>query len=176
MAQDALQEFVQDARQSWSGLNSDTVIRLRQALETLVANCAEDAWLKAIHEEKPATVKLYEDETCGFMLLAHVERRGMYRPPHDHGAGWVFYILQHGEIRMGTYRQHTDRHGRTALVTRGDTVKRPGECSVYLPGDIHDTQCMSDYIVQFRLTSWDLAKEKAEGRMTVFAQGRPEAA
>ncbi|MBQ95573.1 hypothetical protein [Erythrobacter aureus] len=172
MQSDSLQQFVKDAQEGWSGLNSDTVTRLTQALERLVANCGTEAWCRKIHEEKPETVELYRDEKWGFVLLAHTERKGLYRPPHDHGCGWVFYILQHGRNRIGTYRLVTDRQGHSSLVTRGDSTKHPGECSVYLPGDIHDTECMSDYIVQFRLTSSDFAKEKAEGRMTVFSSFR----
>lgn len=169
MTSNSLQQFIEEAQTGWSGLDSDTVRRLRQALERLAANCAHEPWLRRIHEEKPDTVELYRDETSGFILLAHTERKRTYRPPHDHGSGWVFYILQHGEIRLGTYKLVTDRHGHSSLVTRGALTKHPGECSVYLPGDIHDTECMSDYIVQFRLTSSDFTKEKAEGRMTIFA-------
>ena len=169
MSSDSLQQFIKEAQDGWSGLNSCTVVRLQQALERLAASCADEAWFRKIHDEKPETIELYRDGKWGFILLAHVERKGMYRPPHDHGSGWVFYILQHGETRIGTYQLVTDRQGHTSLVTRGDITKHPGECSVYLPGDIHDTECMSDYIVQFRLTSSDFAKEKAEGRMTIFS-------
>ncbi len=58
------------------------MIRLTQALERLVANCGGEAWCRKIHEEKPETLELYRDEKRGFVLLAHTERKGLYRPPH----------------------------------------------------------------------------------------------
>jgi len=40
---------------------------------------------------------------------------------------------------------------------------------VYLPGDIHDTRCVSDSVLMLRLTSCDLKQEEKLGYMTRYA-------
>lgn len=42
---------------------------------------------------------------------------------------------------------------------------KPGESRVFLPGDIHDTKCMSKTVLMLRLTSLDLKVEMQAGRM-----------
>ena len=103
--------------------------------------------------------------------MAHTEPEGLYRPPHDHGRAWVIYALQQGEIEMGTYARQQVTDGSVRLVKRGSTRVRPGQVQVYLPGDIHDTQCMSGPALLFRFTERNLNKEdKEEHRVTRYVQ------
>lgn len=46
--------------------------------------------------------ELYRDPEQGFILLAHSEKKDLYRVPHDHGGGWVISAVQSGEIEMKT--------------------------------------------------------------------------
>jgi len=45
---------------------------------------------------------------------------------------------------------------------------KPGDCRVFLPGDIHDTLCVSENFIQYRLTSSDFKEEIKSGRMTRY--------
>ena len=82
----------------------------------------------------------------------------------DHGRGWVMYAVQSGEMEMSSYGLVNDR-----LVRRATYRIRAGECQVYLPGDIHDTRCVSDSVLMLRLTSCDLKQEEKLGYMTRYA-------
>jgi hypothetical protein len=93
------------------------------------------------------------------VLLAHTEAEGRYRPPHDHGRSWVIYGVQHGEMEMGTYASLDNPDGLQHLVKRDVTRVRPGDVQVYLPGDVHDTRCISGPALQFRFTERDLHHE-----------------
>nr|MBK7068597.1 hypothetical protein [Deltaproteobacteria bacterium] len=105
------------------------------------------------------------------MLLAHTEDAGLYRPPHDHGRGWVIYAVQQGEIEMGTYARVVGTGGEVQLVKRDSTLVRAGQVKVFLPGDIHDTRCITGPALLFRFTERDLKKEdKEEHRVTRYVQ------
>jgi hypothetical protein len=79
------------------------VAAIRAELERLARAPSTEPWLRALHQEAPASKELYRDSTQGFVLLAHSEPAGLYRPPHDHGRGWVIYALQRGAMEIGTY-------------------------------------------------------------------------
>ena len=168
MKDSALKNFIASIKNSWTGLNSETVITSRKLLESLAKTPSSEPWLADLHSKKQESVELYNDKTHGFILLAHVEKRGKYRVPHNHGAGWVFYAIQHGTMEMSTYSQVTDRKGKSHLVSRGASDINSGECNVYLPGDIHDTKCLSEYVLMFRLTSCDFKDEKRDGRLIQY--------
>lgn len=168
MTETTLDRVTKAIHEHWNGLTSDTVTRTRELLKELTLAPDDEPWLAEIHAEKPETVELYADADRGYILLAHTETRGLYRVPHNHGAGWVFYAVQHGENRMSTYKQTTRPDGTAHLVSRGSHDLRKGDCEVFLPGDIHDTECLTDYLVQFRLTSSDFKQEKTSGRMVQF--------
>ncbi len=68
-------------------------------------------------------------------------------------------------MEMGTYIRAVNQKGRCHLVNRETHAMRPGDHAIYLPGDIHHTRCLSDSVLVLRLTSCDLKKEDAEGRM-----------
>lgn len=168
MQNTGLQSFISNVRQLWSGLNTETVEAVRQLLVTLTQTPPTEAWLQQILTERPAATELYRDPDHGFMLLAHTEEQGMYRQPHNHGAGWVFYAVQSGEMAMTTYQQVSTADGSSHLVSRGSDIMQPGQCRVFLPGDIHDTRCLTTGFVQFRLTSTDFSEEIKQGRLLRF--------
>jgi len=170
MQNTALENFITQVKTAWSGLNTETVGSVRQLLINLTKAAADDAWLQQILQQKPAAQELYRDAEHGFILLAHTEEKGTYRQPHNHGAGWVFYAVLSGEMAMNTYQQVTKANGETHLVSRGTDVMQAGQCRVFLPGDIHDTKCLSEGFVQLRLTSTDFQKEMQEGRLVRFSR------
>lgn len=170
MRHNALDDCIESIKSSWTGLNSQTVREVSKLLEKLISTPNSEPWLADLHRNKQESVELYRDHQHGFILLAHVERQGKYRVPHNHGAGWVFYAIQHGTMEMSTYRQVTDQTGRSYLVSHGTRQISPGTCQVYLPGDIHDTRCSSEYVLMFRLTSCDFSAEKREGRLIQYTK------
>ncbi len=149
-------------------LTTEMVARSRRLLEELARAPETEAWLAALLRDPPADGELYRDPEHGFLLLTHAEREGRYRVPHDHGRGWVIYAVQHGEMEMGSYARVIDANGSAYLVQRDVPRVRAGECRVYLPGDIHDTRCVSSDVLMLRLTSCDLKVEEREGRMKRF--------
>lgn len=159
MTTSALDTFIEAAKAAWGPLTSELVAACQRQLEALLRASPTEDWLAALHREEPASKELHRDPAHGFMLLAHTEHAGLYRPPHDHGRGWVIYGVQHGESEMGTYARVKDAHGQVRLVKRNNTVVRAGQVQVYLPGDIHDTRCMTDSALLYRFTERDLRRE-----------------
>jgi hypothetical protein len=83
----------------------------------------------------------------------------------------VVYAVQSGELEVGTYARIEAADGRPRLVRRGSTILRPGEAEAYLPGDIHDTRCLSETALLFRFTERDLRHEdQVERKLTRFVQ------
>ena len=165
MTQDALTTFIANTRAAFGPINTHMVAAVRSQLERLVRTSSP--WLSALEEEAPAAKELVRDPDHGFILLAHSEATGLYRPPHDHGRGWVLYALARGEMEIGTYARIEDAQG-VRLVKRDATLLRPGEARVYLPGDIHDTRCLSGPSLLFRFTERDLKNEERQHRLTRY--------
>lgn len=159
MAKNSLETFIERVRAAWGPLTSEVVATCRDHMEQLLNASATEEWLAALHRDAPESKELYRDSEHGFLLLAHTEPTGLYRPPHDHGKGWVVYAAQQGETEMGTYVRVEDEHGKMQLVKRDSSVVRPGQVKVYLPGDIHDTRCTAGPLLLYRFTSCDLKKE-----------------
>lgn len=159
---------------------TETVVRVQRLMEEFARAPQTEPWLAALLRDPTEGRELYRDPEHGFLLLAHTEREGRYRAPHDHGRGWVIYAVQHGEMEMGSYARLTDvtdvtdvtdARSTASLVRRDVSRVRAGECRVYLPGDIHDTRCVSRDVLMLRLTSCDLKLEDREGRLTRYALG-----
>jgi hypothetical protein len=168
---DALTTFIERTRTAFGPLTTEMVASVRAELERLAKAPGTEPWLEALHEENPASKELYRDGRHGFVLLAHSEPTGLYRPPHDHGRGWVIYALERGEMAIRTYARVEDADGRVRLVRRETQQLRAGEARVYLPGDIHDTRCVTGPSLLFRFTERDLRKEDRElHRVTRFAE------
>ncbi|MCO1335101.1 hypothetical protein MO867_12240 [Microbulbifer sp. OS29] len=168
MESDSLKTCVEDLKAGWRGLDSLSILKCQEALAKLSRSSSDEAWLDDLHKRREPAVELYRDAGKGFILLAHVEPHGLYRQPHNHGNGWAFYAVQSGEMEISTYALMNGEGGER-LVTRGYYSMKPGKCSVFLPGDIHDTRCQSEYTLMFRLTSCDFSEEKRAGRLRVFS-------
>jgi hypothetical protein len=162
MATNAFESSIEGIKSVWGPLSTEVVAGCRRHLEDLLSAPATEQWLSGLHREAPANKELYRDPTHGFVLLAHTEHAGLYRPPHDHGRGWVIYAMQQGEIEMGTYARIESPGGGVALVKRDSTRLRPGQVQVYLPGDIHDTRCVKGPALLLRFTERDLKREDSE--------------
>lgn len=171
MAQNRFERSIAGIRSGWGPLSSEVVAGCRRQLEDVLQTPATEEWLQALHREAPANEELYRDPTQGFVLLAHTEQEGLYRPPHDHGRGWVIYAIQRGEIEMGAYARIENPDGGVRLVKRGATLVHPGQVQVYFPGDIHDTRCVAGPALLFRFTDRDLKKEdKEDHRVTRYVE------
>lgn len=171
MHDDALARFIAHTRAAFGPLTSELISDVRAQLELLTRAPPTESWLAALHEEAPASKELYRDSQHGFVLLAHSEPSGLYRPPHDHGRGWVIYVLQHGEMEIRTYARVLDASGRVRLVQRDAVPLRAGEARAYLPGDIHDTRCVRGPSLLLRFTERDLKQEDREAhRVTRYVE------
>ena len=167
MAGSALQTFIHRVRERWGPLTSALASNCQIQMETLLSAADDEEWLAALLRDAPASAELHRDPLHGFMLLAHTEQAGLYRAPHDHGRSWVLYGLQSGEMEMGTYARVESEDGEVRLVKRNMTRVRAGEAQLYLPGDIHDTRCLSDTALLFRFTERDLRTEDREHRRLI---------
>jgi len=171
MTSNALDVFIERTRSVWGPLTTDMATNCRASLEGLLQAPMSEPWLSALHAEASETKELYRDPQHGFVLLVHAEFAGLYRPPHDHGRSWGIYAVQKGEIEMATYARIEDPDGKVRLVKRDETLVRPGQSKVFLPGDIHDTHCVSGPALLYRFTERDLKKEdKEEHRVTRYAE------
>lgn len=167
----SLETFITAIRADWGPLTSDLVAKSRTHLQTLLRASPDEPWLAALIKDAPAGQELYSDPEHGFVLLAHTETKGLYRPPHDHGRSWVIYAVQHGEIEMGGYGRVTDEYGQARLVKRDAMPVRAGQVQAYLPGDIHDTLCATESALLFRFTERDLKiEDKRDHRVTRYVE------
>jgi hypothetical protein len=162
MTDNALEAFLSRVSSSWGPLTTELVATCRNHLERLLIASAGEPWLTALQADAPASRELCRDAEHGFMLLAHTEPTGLYRPPHDHGQSWVIYAVQQGEIEMGTWARVEDAAGDVRLVKRDATIVRARQSKLFLPGDIHDTRCLAGPALLFRFTERDLRKEDQE--------------
>ncbi len=171
MDEDSLSVFINGVRANWSVGSTDLIEHCRTTLAGLTLASTAEPWLAELLSELPASRELHRGPTEGFMLLAHAEKEGLYRPPHDHGRSWVVYAVQSGELEVGTYRKVLDQDGKPTLIQSNISVLRPGLAAAYLPGDIHDTRCLSGSALLFRFTAMDLRREdQVERRVTRFVE------
>jgi hypothetical protein len=169
VTRNSLDRFVTAVRADWGPISTILVAQCRAHLDALTASAPSEGWLAGLLAERPATRELHR-EPDSFILLAHAEQQGLYRPPHDHGRAWVVYGVQSGALEIGTYVRVEDSRGQK-LVRRETVVLRPGEASAYLPGDIHDTRCLTENALVFRFTERDLRHEdQVERRVTRFVE------
>jgi hypothetical protein len=167
----SLDRFALTVRQAWGPLSTEVVRACRRALARLTEADETEGWLASTIGEAPASKELYRDPTLGFVLLAHTETKGLYRQPHDHGTAWVVYGVQSGELEVRTYAKITPEDARPHLVLREETVLRPGMARAYLPGDIHDTRCLSGSALLIRFTERDLrVEDQADRQVTRYVE------
>lgn len=178
---DSLTTFLERTHDTFGPLSTELVSDVRTRLERLMYTPEGEPWLRALLTELPPARELHRDPEQGWVLLAHSEHGGLVRPPHDHGRSWVAYALLQGEMEISTYARVEAEGGHVRLVKRDTSLLRPGEARVYLPGDIHETRCLSGPSLLFRFTERDLKKEDlVERRLTryverdgVWTVGRP---
>ncbi len=159
-SRDALRTFGEGLSAAWGPLTSELVAEVHRRVTQIVEAPASEAWLAALHGDAPESRELLRDPAHAFLLLAHTEQAGLYRPPHDHGRGWVIYAVQRGEMEMATYRRVHDLRGNAHLVKRESFRLRAGDVRVFLPSDVHDTACVAGPLTLFRFTSRDFKKEE----------------
>lgn len=165
----ALDMYIAAVRSDWGPISSELVAKCRGHLDALTEGDPNEEWLASLLAERPATRELHR-EPDSFMLLAHAEQQGLYRPPHDHGRAWVVYAVQSGALEVGSYVRVSDASG-DLLVRRDTIVLRPGKARAYLPGDIHDTHCLTENALVFRFTERDLRHEdQVERKLTRFVE------
>jgi hypothetical protein len=157
---DALETFSSSLSGPPAALSSARVEQVQKAITQLLATPKEAPWRAALHRDAPEHRTLLHDAALGWLLRAHTEATDRYRPPHDHGRGWVVYAVERGLLRMNTYARLHDRAGQAVLVRRESVLLRPGDVRAFLPGDIHDTECIEGPLTLLRWTSRDLEQEE----------------
>lgn len=171
MIRNSLEEFASSIRSIWGPRSDALVAACTQRMEVLVRAPVTERWLSELHRTEPSNQELYRDPEHGFVLLAHTEQAGLYRPPHDHGRGWVLYAMQQGEMEMRTYEWLDDLDGGGRLAKNDVSRLQTGEVRAYLPGEIHDTRCVAGPALLFRFTDRDLKKEdRDEHRVRRFVE------
>ncbi len=163
MSTNSLQKFTQRTHEAWSPLTTELINSCRSFMGSFILAPESEEWLASLLRKHPDSEELYRDPDHDFLLLAHAERQGTFRSPHDHGRSWVMYSVQNGEMEHRTYAKTIDEDGRVRLVLRDTYIMRPREVRVYLPGDIHDTRCLSGNALYYRFTSRDLKKDERAG-------------
>ena len=171
MTFNSLDAFTDAIGSAWGPITSELDVRCREGLEALMRTDVAAEWLASLLAERPASRELYRDPAAGFMLLAHNENEGLYRPPHDHGRAWVVYGVQSGALEIRTYARVAADGGGARLVLRDSSLLRAGQARAYLPGDIHDTRCITSSALLFRFTERDLRHEdQVERKLTRFVE------
>ncbi|WP_430398141.1 hypothetical protein [Ferrovibrio sp.] len=159
MAKNSLDIFAAAASNDWGPLSTKMIAAMRRHMENLLRAAPTEAWLQDLHRDVPPSRELVRDARHGFVLQAHFEPEGLYRPPHDHGRNWVIYAVAAGESEMGSYARIEAADGTARLIRRGSTRIGPGQVRVYFPGDIHDTRCTGGPALLYRFTERDLKGE-----------------
>lgn len=169
MADTSLSTFAAATRSDWEPGNAGFIETTRRRLADLMRADRAEEWLTALLAKKPASRELLRDPGHGFLLLAHTESEGLFRPPHDHGRAWVVYGVHSGALEIRTYDRVEGPDGETRLALRQTEVLKDGEARAYLPGDVHDTRCVDGPALLFRFTERDLRHEdQVERRVTRF--------
>ncbi len=89
----------------WDSSPNSLVSESNQIINLIAADSSLKPWLSELLLEKES-VELYRDRNHGFVLTAYTEKFGQYRPPHNHGKGWVIYSVISGGMEMGSYDQN----------------------------------------------------------------------
>ena len=131
MSQSTLDQALATIQAAWRPLDSDLIGACLRALEQLAGATVSEPWLAELHERRPASTELARHPEHGFVLLAHAEPPGLYRPPHDHGRAWVVYAVQSGAMEVRTFIRVMDASGLPRLIQRDSTVLGPGEARAY---------------------------------------------
>ena len=166
----ALDNCISRIRQVWSAQPPENISVVEQCIAELGQ---ERGFISQVLSElgESQAKEIHRDANHGFVLTVYREVAGQYRIPHDHGEGWVVYTVLNGMMDMGGYT--LDAAYQAGRPVRDSLVRlSSGESRTYLPGDIHDTLCITDRVVILRFTSCDLKVEEREGRMKRYEIGK----
>jgi predicted metal-dependent enzyme (double-stranded beta helix superfamily) len=84
------------------------------------------------------------DPEPGFHITCRADPPGFFRPPHDHGAGWVVYGVYEGAVEQVRYGwDYAAGPLNPRLISKGQFVQRAGEVAYFLPGEAHATRNVS---------------------------------
>lgn len=164
MNQQQINLFFDELKLSWNKQNEETIKAGKSVMENMLKSEELKKYLANESANLAKGIELYRDSELGFILFAYSETKGLYRMPHNHGNGWVIYSVVEGIIEMGTYALIAN----TNLIKKEKHQMHKGDSEVYYPGDIHDTQSITDSVLILRLTSCDLKEEERQGRMKKF--------
>ena len=132
--------------------------QVRLNLERLLANA--DFLRQYCGDDAPRGLKvLYEDETLGFQVLAHINDKARVSPPHDHGASWAIYGQATKYTDMIEWQRDDDggdpKHAK--LTPKKKYRLTPGKAGIYQDGIIHSID-YPDYARFVRVTGTNLDK------------------
>ena len=165
MKNQALENFIIELSKVWGPLDSQLTKNSKYLLEELTINCKNEDWINELLKNKEPVTEVFKSQEHGFILQAHVEQKGDISPPHDHGNGWVLYSTVKGQVEMRIFHRILQPDGTLKVIQKDSYIQIPGQCSVYLEGDIHDTTAHEDDTLMLRLTSCDFNKEFEQGRL-----------
>lgn len=165
MKNQALENFITELSEIWEPLSSKLTKNSKRLLEELTSSCINEDWVQELLENKEPVTEIFKSQAHGFILQAHVEQKGDVSPPHDHGNGWVLYATVKGQVEMGIFHRVCQPDGLLKVVQKDSYIQNPGQCNIYLEGDIHDTTTHEDNTLMLRLTSCDFNKEFEQGRL-----------
>ncbi|MDW7548744.1 hypothetical protein [Pseudoalteromonas peptidolytica] len=170
MKNQSLNTFIEELSKVWGPVNSELTKKAKALLTELITKGTEEDWVKDLLSKKEPNTNVYQSEEHGFILQAHVEQKGDVSVPHDHGNGWVLYATMKGRVEMGIYHKVIQPDGTLKVIQKDLYTQKPGQCNIYLQGDIHDTKTVEDDTIMLRLTSCDFSKEVEEGRLIRFME------
>lgn len=170
MKNQALTTFINEISEAWGPVSAELTKTSKRLLEQLVKSGANEDWVTELLANNSPDAEVYRNEEHGFILQAHVEHKDDVSPPHDHGNGWVLYATVQGQVEMGIFHKVIRSDGSLVVVQKDKYVQQPGQCHVYLQGDIHDTKALADNTLMLRLTSCDFHQEFNAGRLVRYLE------
>ena len=96
-----LAKFQNTIQEVWGESTADKIQILKIYLQALVKDkeLIDQLTLQLLEKD----LVLDHDRTLGYYLYAYSEGQGTYRQPHNHGNGWVIYVVMDGIMEMVTY-------------------------------------------------------------------------
>ncbi len=101
----------------------------------------------------------------GFHITCGADTLSQYRPPHDHGAGWVVYGVYKGAIEQTRYGwDYSAGNLAPQFVPRTSFVQKAGEVAYFLPGEAHTTRNVAgERTIVVRVESQNLSRVVRHG-------------
>jgi hypothetical protein len=156
-----LNDFVKDLRDAFAA-HDDLVGRANGVAGVLEHLLSVGGWVQELiekggYEALPGSAYVddkYGHPAAGFHITCGAQQAGQANSPHDHGAGWVVYGTYEGQIEQTRWGwDYSDGLLKPRLVARTKFVQNPAQPAYFLPGEIHDTRCVSDRAVVVRIES-----------------------